>query len=83
VLEPDDRVDDHVEIFVLRPARGTHDEADCLDVHSEPREQRLPVALAIAALDLHECRRGTVVEHMGVGHAEPALEKGRETTRHA
>jgi hypothetical protein len=51
-------------------------------MHPEPREQRLPVPLAIAALDLHERRRGTVVEHMGVGHAEPALKKGRETARH-
>ena len=51
MLEPDDGVDDHVEILVLGPARRAHDEADRLGVHAEPREQRLPVPLAIAALD--------------------------------
>ena len=39
--------------------------------------------LAIAALDRHERRRRAVVEHVGVGHAEAALEKRREPARHA
>ena len=83
MLEPDDGIDDHVEIFVFGPAGRTHDEADGLGMNAEARKQRLPMPLAIDPLDWHERRRRPIVEHMRVGHAEPAFEKRGEPARHA
>ena len=51
-------------------------------MNAETREQRLTVPLALALLDRHERRRGTIVQHVRVGDAEPALQKRRETARH-
>ena len=83
LFQPHHRFDDDVEILVLGPARRADDEPDRVRADAEPREERLAEALTVAAIDRRERRRGTIVQHVGLLHAEAAFEERREAPRHA
>src|SRR6476646_2273988 len=54
VLEPPDRIDDHVEVLVLSPARRTNDEPAHHEPHAETSEQSLTELLALHAIERNE-----------------------------
>src|SRR5206468_2561094 len=81
LFEPYDRLDRHVEVLLLRPARRTDDEPHDDTADSESCEQRLTEPLAFGALDRRKDRARPVVQHTRASNAEPALEEGGQGTR--
>jgi hypothetical protein len=82
-FEPPDRFDRDVEVFVLRPARGTHHEARHDAANAETGEQRRAELFALGALDRREHGGRAVVEDLRTFHAEAAFQKRGQRARHA
>ena len=80
LLEPQHGVGHDVKVFVLGPARWTHDEAGRSADDAHPPEQAEAESLTGRPVHRHEHRCRPVIEHVRVSHAEPALEKRDHAT---